>query len=185
MDTADTQVPRFIAAVHKGEHDLDVRHIDNVYLFVFSGLSAEDKARLALLSDQQLENLVYAWQADLPTGSHSDIFDRIDILVENYLNLVQPRAKIMAEASDRNMDQPEIWEWIFARLPLTTPLANAISLMTDDERFHFACGSDPSEEGDSISALHAKFPEAGILDANTRINDIYTEGENCYFGMED
>jgi hypothetical protein len=182
MDTA--LCSRFIAAVHFGEPDLEVRHICNVYHFVFGWLPEGDQKRLAALSGQGLNEFVYNWQADLPTPGLDDVGERLCELVGKYQDVVMPTAELLAAASERNLNLPHCWTWLLARLPLSQSLADAIKQMNEDERFAFCCGTR-DEDGDAIKHLDEKFPHAHIQQATDRLDNLYMEGENCYFGMED
>lgn len=176
---------KFVAAVQIGEPDLELRHINNVYQFVFRKLPEVCQLRLAALSEKRFIKFVYDWQADLPTPGLDDIGEQICYLVQEYDDLVMPVAETLAENSDRNLDAPHIWTWMLARLPLTKPLADAILAMSDDEKFAFSCGQDPEDlDPNTMKNLDAKFPGAGILAAVDRLNDLYSEGESCHFGLE-
>ena len=158
----------------------EFRYLLDKWEFTFHTLEAQQITALDSLPD--IRKFLY----DAEAGEGGDLVDAIDKCEAFFADVLIPAAEKMADNSDKNLDNPDWWRWIFARLPLTAPLADAITAMTPEQARDFSVGGD-WEGGDQeagLARLIEAFPDANLKDADSRIGTLYTEGENCFFDTE-
>jgi hypothetical protein len=82
----------------------------------------------------------------------------------------------LADLSDRNMDDPDIWWWCFAHMPLTEADFKFLSGLSQDDLSEIALGNSPQAHGSfsrypEIQAAHASY-DLGSLE--TRLGEAYS-----------
>lgn len=140
--------------------------------FVFRCLTEDEFNRLDVMNDAELNNFLFE--------DHSN-----DLLWEKFNDLLNFHEEWsyspdfvdrLAKLSDRNMDDPSIWEWCFARMPITRKDYDFLRNLNDEHLEAIALARTPECEGDEspYHAIQAAYPDYDLSALEPRLGAAYS-----------
>lgn len=184
----DNQASRFAAATagyHRHDPDMiNLPLLRDTWEFVFRTLENPHLDLLVAMTPEQISRWVEHFMDDmLEVGS--ELAEAVDARIQEFYDMLIPCAELMAEASDKNLDNPASWRWMFARLPLTPGLASGFGAMSDQEREDFISNGDFSGEDPAggMWVLNERYPDLELGNVNLRLDHLYTALEHEWFGQ--
>lgn len=142
----------------------------NAWYFAFKQLSPQE------LADVEAKGLTFFFEDNSNDSLWEKVQDLISFWEEWSFGELCER---MAKLSDRNMDEPEIWDWCFMHMVFTRQDYDFLCSLTDDEASEFALGNSPDTQGEFSKYLEIAENHGGydIVDLDARLGTAYSDWE--------
>lgn len=140
--------------------------------FVFRSLTEDEFTRLESMNDAGLSDFMFS------DHSNDPLWEKFNDLMNFHEEWSYSPDFVdrLAKLSDRNMDDPSIWEWCLARMPITRKDYDFLRNLNDEHLEAIALARTPDCEGDEspYHAIQAAYPNYDLSTLEPRLGAAYS-----------